>query len=79
MLPLDLSQVVGIGYNEREGLIEMSRWKHDCIFVLFNVSRNMKEAVRCHYKPFQLLCATWSPQGIPEYTCTHYNLPSSCC
>lgn len=66
MLPLDLSQVVGIGYNEIEGLVEMeSRYKHNWILILFNVSRKHEgrelKCIICHYKPFKLLYATSSP------------------
>lgn len=43
MLPLGLGPVVGIGYTERQGFIEMSRCKHDCILVLLMFIENMKE------------------------------------
>lgn len=46
MPPLDPRQVVGMGYDEREGLPEMSRRQHDCVLVLFNVSRSLKEENR---------------------------------
>lgn len=79
MLPLDLSQVVGIGYNEIEGLVEMeSRYKHNWILILFNVSRKHEgrelKCIICHYKPFKLLYLLLAPPCIPEYMYTHCDL-----